>query len=309
MSTSQIDLFAGTLPERPYCTDRLGNIEIRKRAQAIARRYIQPNAPWDLRWMVYDVDRETATFDWQDRHVAAPNIVVTNRDNGHAHLMYGLAVPVHLQFGSRKHPLRYAASVDVAMIGALDADPGYAGLLAKNPLHKSWLVQTFQGEAYDLEWLADYLDLSAFTDGRKNLPAVGLGRNCTLFDNLRTWAYRGIRQTWNDLPGVWTFDTWHATVLTKAAAYNAFETPLPFTEIKATAKSVAKYTWTHFTPQAFSAIQRARNRRSQVVRKAKAEQKRETVLEARRKHPEASQRELARMTGIPLQTIHRLLSR
>ena len=305
---AQLDLFAGTLPERPYCTDQLGSLVIRQKAEAIKKRYIQPNSPWDIRWMPYDIDRETAHYDWQDRSVAAPNIVCTNRDNGHSHLLYALAVPVHSNFNSRsrKHPLRYAASIDIAMIKELDADPGYAKLICKNPLNKHWIVETFQTAPYDLAWLADYLELEN-TDTRRNLPQVGLGRNCTLFDNLRYWSYRAIRRTWLDLPGMWTYDRWLACVLTKAASYNNFLIPLPFTEIKSISKSVARYTWYNTNPEGFRKWGDNRRQKSIETRQAKAEQTRKRILEAKEQHPRASQRELAKLTGVSVGTVNTAL--
>jgi len=78
------------------------------------------------------------------------------------------------------------------------------------------------------------------------LPAkgqqVGLGRNCTLFENLRRWAYREVlayRLTS-------TYEAFKDGVLVQAMALNSFPSPLPQSEIRSTALSVAKWTWKHY---------------------------------------------------------------
>jgi hypothetical protein len=59
---TQLELFAETVPGRPYCTDALGQLRILPAVKAFEKRYIQPNSPWDLRWLVYDVDRPTLSY-------------------------------------------------------------------------------------------------------------------------------------------------------------------------------------------------------------------------------------------------------
>ncbi|MGL5666833.1 MAG: replication initiation protein [Shewanella sp.] len=58
--------------------------------------------------------------------------------------------------------MRYAAAIEAALREKLGADRGYTGLICKKPLHPSWRVTTFQHYLYDLNWLADYLDLSSY---------------------------------------------------------------------------------------------------------------------------------------------------
>ncbi len=94
-------------------------------------------------------------------------------------------------------------------------------------------------------WLSDYLDLSSY-NGRKSLPEYGLGRNCTLFEKTRLWAYKAIRQGWPDYP------EWLAACVDRASGYNAqFEQPLPANEVRHTAKSIAKWTHQHLSPAGF----------------------------------------------------------
>ena len=59
-----------------------------------------------------------------------PTLTVSNPDNGHAHLFYGLTTPVGMSDAARDAPIRYAAAVQAALLVKLCADPGYAGLIA-----------------------------------------------------------------------------------------------------------------------------------------------------------------------------------
>jgi hypothetical protein len=57
--------------------------------------------------------------------------LVCNRENGHCHFLYALAVPVYTQSEAHQGALRFAAAVDVALTIVLGADPGYTGLYVK----------------------------------------------------------------------------------------------------------------------------------------------------------------------------------
>lgn len=248
---NQLVLFQARLPVKPYHSDDLTNgLSIVKAQHALKSRYIQPNGPTHKYWLVFDVDTSTATMDWYDLGAPAPNIIATNIENGHAHLIYGLEVSIRTAPDGKSKPLRYAAAVENALRDKLGADIGYAGLICKNPLHAHWRVSTWENNLYTLDWLADCLDLSAYNN-QKRLPDYGLGRNCNLFEYLSKWSYKAIRQGWPD------YEQWLEACFTRAVGYNKqqFKQPLPENEVKHTAKSVAKWTHKNFSPSAFSAWQ------------------------------------------------------
>ena len=156
----QLDLFRKRLPKRPYFTNDYSlGVRIGTAKRAIQARYIQPNVPWLRVWLPFDLDRAGAGYDWYDRGAPGPNIVVENRENLHAHLLYGLAVPVAIGDDTTK-AARFAAAVEYGLMVKLNADPAYNGLLCKNPLSDYWNVRVYEQRLYDLSWLADYLDLS-----------------------------------------------------------------------------------------------------------------------------------------------------
>ncbi len=257
-------LLTGRLPHHPYCSDQLGSTQIRCLSNAIKHRYIQPNDPV-RRWLfVYDVDREGAAYAW-DNIVAEPNFSVINRVNGHAHLFYCLDTPVYLLGKARIAPLKYATAVQAAYKKLLGADPSYQENLCKNPLHESWLVLNGPEWAYDLDELASFVPEKELRNAkrRKSTMQVGFGRNVSLFDAIRTWAYRCFNSTrWI------SFDAWHRAVEAQAQERNGqFPVPLAWSEVKAIAKSVSRWVWGNFDPSTFSEIQAARGRKSGAARR------------------------------------------
>ncbi|MCK0754402.1 replication initiation protein [Chromohalobacter japonicus] len=259
---TNLALFRQRLPQKPYHTDNPRHgLRIRDVQRALSSRYIQHNGPTHRYWLVYDVDRMTAALDWTDLGAPPPTIVAQNPENGHAHLIYGLDVPVRTAPDAKSGPLRYAAAVDCALRALLGADEGYAGLIGKNPLHPHWRVTEWEPRLYELGDLDSWLDLSPYADRRKRLPQYGLGRNCNLFEYLRIWAYKAIRQGWPE------YGRWFEACLARAEGYNVAEFAgtkagrLPANEVKATAKSVAQYTHKHFSPEGFRAYQAASGRK------------------------------------------------
>ena len=87
---------------------------------------------------------------------------------------------------------------------------------------------------------------------------IGVGRNCTVFEELRLWAYKWVLEYKRNKA---SYTQWHSAVFEQAERLNAFAMPLPFGEIKHLVKSVAKWTWRTFTAEKFSAIQSARGKR------------------------------------------------
>ena len=243
-----LDFFESHLPLKPYHTDDLAlGLQIRKKAQALKSRYVQQDGPTHKYWFVFDQDRTDAGLHWDHINAPAPNIVAVNPHNGHAHLLYALETPVRTAPDGSLKALKYAAAVENALREKLGADPGYSSLICKNPLHSHWFVKVWETELYTLDWLADYVELSQ--SQKCESSPVGLGRNCDLFERLRKWAYRAVRQGWPE------YDRWFEAVFTRAQAYNTFDNPLPINEVKATAKSVARYTHRKFSPEGFSAWQ------------------------------------------------------
>ncbi|HHU4077672.1 TPA: replication initiation protein [Klebsiella variicola] len=247
MNNAVLELFNDRLPHKPYFSDDLHfGVRIAGKERAILAKYIQFNQPHAMFWLGFDVDRTGAAIDWSDRNAPAPTLTITNPENGHAHLLYALENSIRTAPDGKMKPLRYAAAVENALRKKLEADAGYSGLICKNPNHGHWKIAVWQPELYTLDWLADSLDLNAAND-KEIVSDYGLGRNCTLFDKTRKWAYRAIRQGWPE------FEQWLKACYERASAYNLqFSAPLDEKEIHGIAKSIAKWTFINLTESSFN---------------------------------------------------------
>ena len=196
---------------------------------------------------MYDCDYAGALEHVGDNQLPAPNIVATNPANGNSHLFYRLADPVCTSELAHRKPMQLLAKIDFVMTEQLDADAGYQGFISKNVLHKHWQVQEVNQHPWNLADFLEWIDLP------KRLPkrakTQGLGRNCTMFEEARWWAYSqvlGYRLA-GDSGG------FYEAVLRYCETINeGFPSPLNFSEVKATAKSIARWTLKHYRGSAMS---------------------------------------------------------
>lgn len=245
---SQLPLFDEKLwPRKPYCSEDLElGTKIRPLKAALTHPYIQANPNYLRIWSIFDVDRPGAALAWESANLPPPTWTAVNRENSHAHLVYGLRVPVLVDgLGMRDAPLRFLCSIEAFMRERLKADAGYSGLLTKNPLHPLWKTLYGPQGAYDLHELAEWLPGLEKYVPRKRAQEVGLGRNVTLFDSLRKWAYKHVREYKGG--GLQGWNAWISHVNSRALVYNAdFSDPLDGREVWHIAKSVAKWTYNRF---------------------------------------------------------------
>jgi len=236
------------LPFKPYCTDDLSaGVYVRPAGTALKKAYIQVDPPGRVSVLVFDVDRGCAVLSWDDAGLPLPSWTAQSPDSGRAHIAYVLDSPVWTAYSARA--ARYAEAIYRAYRDRLNADPGYARLITKSPWSSSWRVTAWRSEPYDLAELAEYVDPGRHVR-RHTASLGGLGRNSDTFDTLRHWSYAAIRGYWR--PG--GYDAWHAAVLDEcerraaAVCLEHAKGPLPWSEIRATAKSVARWTWKHLSP-------------------------------------------------------------
>ena len=128
---------------------------------------------------------------------------------------------------------------------------------------------------YDLHELAESLPgLEKYRPKVRRVEEVGLGRNVSLFDHLRHWAYRNVRQYKGG--GLSAWNAWLSLCNTRALVRNGdFPYPLDGREVWHVAKSVAKWTYQKFDIQAsdarFSKTQAYRGGRGGTARSASYE--------------------------------------
>ena len=238
MNNAQLSDFFENLAHKPYCADDLlYGLKIRPKKTAINMQYIPGNQPCMFHYFFFDIDRSDAVMAWHEENLPMPYWTAQTQKNGHAHLCYKLEIPLCTsEFGSQK-AIAYASKVQAGLANKLGADVGYSHLITKNPFHKDWRVTFWTEQAYTLDYLADFVELPKKLS--KEQEVLGLGRNCIMFDTVRKWAYKAIRAHRGS-----TFDVWLGEVLKQCKnVNNAFLEPLLYSEVKATAKSIARYCW------------------------------------------------------------------
>ena len=234
-----------------------------ERAWSFPRLQINPAHSWAV--MTFDCDRGDV-----DRDVPIPHWEVVNARNGHLHAAYILRTPVHRYRGARSRPQDYATAVESGLIGLLEADAGYTGVLTRNPVkpgpecHTIWYART---EPYDLWELADWLELRQPQQqgegpaGLLDSLRVGcIGRNVYL----HRWGISRAFRLAHSHP----LDRIEALMLGVLAEENErrvdirdFAAPLPDSEIRHIARSNGRYVAKRYDRRRLSEIQSERGRR------------------------------------------------
>jgi transposase-like protein len=298
-------------PRRPYCSDDLGSgVRVRSLRQAVEKVYIQANPPHLRCWSIFDCDFPGAAGVWLEKDLPAPTWITINRVNTHAHLVWGISAPVLMDGeGLHQGPVRYLAAIENGLRAAVNGDPGYSGLLTKNPAHPRWDTRQLGG-LYELAKLAESVNLKAHKPKRGTDAAeYGLLRNCTLFDRLRVWAYVSIRLyrgAGRTAPGAYL--AWLNECYRQSLAYNEFPSPLAMPEARHVGRSVARWVWARDPAelQAFQDRQAFKGRRSGAARRRASADLRAQAVAMREEG--ASTRAIAAALDVPKSTIGRWVS-
>ena len=231
-------------PFYPRCSDDKTATLTRPRELALRYPYMQINRPGMVSWLIFDLDH-TNSLVWDDADLPPPNLVVRNRNNGHSHLFYAIA-PVCTTENARAKPIKYMKAVYAAFAARLCADTEYnSGPVAKTPGHPWWATTELHSHVYDLGELADCVELTV-APWRKAPDAdeIADSRHCILFEQLRYFAYSIVNRE-RERGSFLSF-----TAALEAFAYNhnnfiihGFSQNLLLSSLKATVKSVARWTW------------------------------------------------------------------
>jgi hypothetical protein len=248
-------------------------------------RYLELNPSDVARYLTFDVDREGAGAAWIDADLPEPSFIVINRDNGHAHLTYRLSTPVCITNNGREAPKLYLKDIKAEYTYRMGADRAYNGTLTKNPIHNGWACIACEGslaKSYSLGELARGIDLAGRRKAKVELREVIEGRNCSLFESLRIWAYGAISGYWRPEGKA----SWEAAVLTEAKVMAAgyLLADMSFArDVRETSRSIARWTWEHHTPQTRADLIKrthgTENQRAKVQKRWAAESQRAAGLE------------------------------
>jgi hypothetical protein len=215
--------------------------------------YIQHNSPNVLKWLVFDVDNPDSFERIEESGLPAPNFITFNRQNGHAHVGYGLDSAVYCFDQKGLRALSFASDVERGITRRLGGDWSYGGHLCKNPLSSRWETAWPASRLYPLETLNDWLTPA---DKAKHFNLAGLGRNASLFETLRRQAYTLWFQHYKAGGNQASFA---ARIEHLAEGVNKqFANPLSSLESRGIARSVARWINKHFSPEGFRSRQSTR---------------------------------------------------
>lgn len=228
------------LPKTPYCSDDLNyGLKINRLGKALEKRYLQINNPAVQHSLIFDLDIDNCFYNFEKNNAPAPNIIIKNPKNGRCHYIYQLEKGIYKnQYASLK-ATKYAASIEAGLCNKLEADLQYVGLVAKNPYNSYWQTEIVQDNLYDLNYLADFVDLTKSKERQNN---YGLGRNCNLFDDLRNLAYRKKRE-YDDYEQFFNYLYVTAVQINNNCNANNL---LPGSEIKSISRSISKWCFKYF---------------------------------------------------------------
>lgn len=251
-----LERFAASLPRYPYATDDLARgLRIHRRDNALGRKYIQvghyPHAVFRL---VVDVD---LPWHWVEPKFDGlpPSVMVINPHSNHFHAWYEID-PIPLQVPPEKEEslrqtLALLARVEAQLEAYYGADPGYTGLISRNPLLHPPEWTWGGGKGWNLRALDEELRALLPRTARRAARAEhsSYGRNSTLFDGLRTRAYAQVAAFRGHQGGQAAFQAWVEQVA-QALNQELFQIHpkgrLDPREVHHIAKSVAKWTWNNY---------------------------------------------------------------
>lgn len=222
---------------------RAGDVLARRpRETALQFRLIQWNSALRKPYLLFDLDYKGAAEAADDAGLPVPSATMVNRKNGHAHLAYRLKSPV--SYGARTHdrPREYVKHIATHYTSLLRADVSFGGLVAKNPLHREFATTIVDLE-YELRELFDRIDIEKAKRLRRFKGEFGESRNCYLFDARRHSAYQEVlssKAAGDDL------ERFRQHLLQVAMEMNQtanFVTPLPISDVRSIANSVARWTF------------------------------------------------------------------
>lgn len=294
--------FERTLRGKPLATNNFASgARALPKARAIACAEIAPDPDGWIRAVRVDVDLDHAGVAWLDAELPPPTFIIRRRSNGHAHLVWELRRWVRT--GTRAE--RYLQRIRAAYTEACGGDRSYPGRFQHNPLASwAWDVRVGRAEPYTLGELAVAVDLFttsyAAPSAKVNPDNEVLGRNCSIFENVRVAVYRTVHlyRERNDYPA------FEQDVRERVQRENEdFPIPLPSRDVRSLTRSIAEWTWGYYGKGREAAQQR---RAAGELRRAEYEAR--AALRAQRIHELRAEglgaTEIAKRVGCSVRLVH-----
>ena len=252
-----------SIHQRPFCANEDSIIVGRFNSEYAYANFpkLELNPPHAYAAIILDVDHPSDSGWPGGTPTPAPSWLVLNtrarsatRRAGGLHCVFALEVPIARHNAAHTAPLSYLAHVADRLAHHLGADPGYTGLITRNPINPGTQCNTHWGRMfpYRLQELDKLLPKGKPPKRR----LTGIGRNCDLFRSMISAVFR---PRWAGILGAqgWS-EAWLEYVKIQNIAMFG-DSFLPDSECRSIAKSCFRYWTLQYAPSRFSDIQRARN--------------------------------------------------
>ena len=253
--------FEARLPYNAHCspTKRFGDAVVIPKQQSRAFPYIQINTS-RIDYLCFDCDYDASGIRHLELDIPGPTLTAITRDSGYAHLLYELLYPIPKKHSKTTGKL--LKDVIFAYREMLCADKCITtqNQLVKNPLSSEWDVLTgykpfslselsesvrdeikAMGKALRAEKVFERTD-EPVTVRPFEETIIGYSRNCSLFNNVRFFAYSVVGDHGS-------YETLYEAVYEKLEELNDSEIPKHFAdkldrgELVSIARSVAWWTY------------------------------------------------------------------
>ena len=251
-----------TVHQRPQCANEDSHIVGRFDAETAWATFpkLELHPPHVYASIILDCDTPSDSGWPGGKPSIPPSWMVVNtrpgtpkRRPGGIHAVYALEVPVARHNAAHRLPLAYLAHIADRLAYHLGADPGYQGLITRNPINPGPECYTHWGRMFP--YTLQELDKRLPKGKPPKRRLTGIGRNNDLFGTMVSEVFR---PRWAALLGA---QGWSEAWLDHVRAQNAtMFAPdlLPDSECRSIAKSCFRYWTRHYNPEQFSEIQRAR---------------------------------------------------
>jgi len=188
----------------------------------------------DRHFLMTDFDNSLPNA--HEHYAIEPNLIIYNPVTLHHQAFWLLNSPVHCQ-NPNSPAYRYLRAIESAYDSKYNCDHNFNRNIHRNPLYFKSDVDWRHTRTHSLRELSDVIDLKSVVSEKTKLARDSAeGRNSALFDELRIWAYRQIKNL-----STCDFETFTAQIMVRASHLNSFSIPLPDSELKTISKSISRF--------------------------------------------------------------------
>lgn len=205
---------------------------------AIEKEQIGLNSETWVNWIVVDVDHNDLDI-WESCGLPKPKYLAVNPKSGRYHIAWKLSRPVYRGPGANQHHVAYLKRVWDAVTYEIGGDLFYSRFTTKNPFHVDHNLHYLGGADVDLGTLYEPVCIAPDIRRWGNDVETTGSRHIDLFNAIRFPAYR--------LHGN-SYEYIYERVMALAQENNTFSEALPEHDLKAIARSVARFVVYRYQP-------------------------------------------------------------